>query len=70
MIILQNMATIMIENVPEKVAQRIGNVVTFTQVRVAKRRNFGKLAQALSDPNNTLYWPMSSEDFISEMKKW
>ncbi len=47
------MATITIENVPENVAQRIGNVVTFTQVRLAKRRNTGKLSRAINDTENT-----------------
>lgn len=64
------MATIIIENVPEKVIKRFGQKVSFSSVRISKKKVDPtiRLQKLIEDPENISYWPFSNvDDFLEHL---
>jgi hypothetical protein len=78
------MAKITINNVPEHIAKQFWKNISYNDLdknflpKKRKRLTVNwltteaedKIIKNLNDPKNTNYWPMSIEEFISEVKKW
>lgn len=83
--ILKNfMATLTIKNVPEEVIKNIWKSISYDELgknaltRKRKRLTVNWFTEEFErqvlknekDPDNLSYWPMSIDEFISEIKKW
>ena len=66
------MATITIENVPEKTVAKFGTRVSFSSISLTKKKNDPTLAlqSLIQESENTSSDFMSWEDFLKEMKTW
>lgn len=63
------MATLTIENVPDKLIKNLWTTVSFENVKIIKRKDPTiRLQRLMDDPENISYWPFEWEEINNYLK--